>query len=102
MMRRDRTDRGTDLGEFEAISITNDGTLTLVCHRGICFTYATMFALEALSLVGENYTNSRSVREACDFLLQHRMDDGGWGETYMVRAEFPLQLAVKLTRACEP
>lgn len=44
-----------------------------------------MFALEGLSLAGEIYANSKSVRKACDFLLQHRMDDGGWGETYMVR-----------------
>jgi lanosterol synthase len=52
--------------------------------RGICFTYAAMFALESLSLAGEVYDNSPSVRKACEFLVKHQMDDGGWGETYMV------------------
>ncbi|KAJ9110722.1 hypothetical protein QFC20_002763 [Naganishia adeliensis] len=50
---------------------------------GICFTYAAMFALESLSLAGEVYDNSPSVRKACEFLVKHQMDDGGWGETYM-------------------
>ncbi|KAJ9116367.1 hypothetical protein QFC22_004808 [Naganishia vaughanmartiniae] len=50
---------------------------------GICFTYATMFALESLSLAGETYNNSASVRKACEFLVKHQMEDGGWGETYM-------------------
>ncbi|KAG9226875.1 hypothetical protein CCMSSC00406_0003452 [Pleurotus cornucopiae] len=49
---------------------------------GICFTYATMFALESLSLVGETYATSESARKACEFLLDKQMDDGGWGETY--------------------
>ncbi|KZT53408.1 lanosterol synthase [Calocera cornea HHB12733] len=49
---------------------------------GICFTYATMFALESLSLAGETYGNSASVRKACDFLVRKQMADGGWGESY--------------------
>ncbi|KAF4581561.1 Lanosterol synthase (Oxidosqualene--lanosterol cyclase) [Pleurotus pulmonarius] len=49
---------------------------------GICFTYATMFALESLALVGETYATSESARRACEFLLDKQMDDGGWGETY--------------------
>ncbi|KAF9221375.1 terpene synthase [Gyrodon lividus] len=49
---------------------------------GICFTYATQFALESLSLAGENYTNSLAVRHACDFLLAKQRQDGGWGESY--------------------
>uniref|UniRef100_A0A0W0F7V9 Terpene cyclase/mutase family member n=1 Tax=Moniliophthora roreri TaxID=221103 RepID=A0A0W0F7V9_MONRR len=36
---------------------------------GICFSYATMFVLECLSLVGENYNNSMSVKRACDYLV---------------------------------
>lgn len=44
-----------------------------------------MFALESLSLAGEMYNNSASVRKACEFLVKHQMEDGGWGETYMVR-----------------
>ncbi|KAJ6587115.1 terpene synthase [Mycena vulgaris] len=35
---------------------------------GICFTHATMFALESLALAGERYTSSAL--------------DGGWGESY--------------------
>jgi lanosterol synthase len=51
---------------------------------GICFTYAGMFALESLASVGEIYENSERVRRACQFLLDKRMDDGGWGESYKV------------------
>ncbi|KAG8851509.1 Lanosterol synthase (Oxidosqualene--lanosterol cyclase) [Tulasnella sp. 330] len=49
---------------------------------GICFTYATMFALESLSLVGESYRSSARVKKACDFLVSKQMEDGGWGESY--------------------
>ena len=48
---------------------------------GICFTYAGMFAIEALHSVGENYSNSEYVRKGCDFLVSRQMDDGGWGES---------------------
>ena len=51
---------------------------------GICFTYATMFALESLSLVGETYETSESARRACDFLVSKQRADGGWGESYKV------------------
>jgi lanosterol synthase len=51
---------------------------------GICFTYATMFALESLSLVGETYGTSESARRACDFLVSKQKADGGWGESYKV------------------
>ncbi|KAK9452479.1 terpenoid cyclases/protein prenyltransferase alpha-alpha toroid [Dipodascopsis uninucleata] len=49
---------------------------------GICFTYAAMFAIEALSYQGESYENSEVLRKACDFLVTKRMSDGGWGESY--------------------
>lgn len=49
---------------------------------GICFTYATQFALESLSLVGEIYTTSKSARRACDFLVSKQRADGGWGESW--------------------
>lgn len=49
---------------------------------GICFTYAGMFALEALASVGEHYDNSVRVRKACEFFISKQMDDGGWGESY--------------------
>ncbi|KAK2465673.1 hypothetical protein APHAL10511_002217 [Amanita phalloides] len=49
---------------------------------GICFTYATQFALESLSLVGETYDTSEYSRRACEFLLEKQRADGGWGESY--------------------
>jgi lanosterol synthase len=49
---------------------------------GVCFTYATMFALESLALNGESYETSERVRRACHFLLDKQMQDGGWGESY--------------------
>jgi len=51
---------------------------------GICFTYATMFALESLHLVGETHSSSERVRRACSFLVSYQMEDGGWGESYEV------------------
>ena len=56
---------------------------------GICFTYATQFALESLSLVGETYENSAYARKACDFLVGKQRADGGWGESYKVRVPVP-------------
>ncbi|AQZ09736.1 ERG7 (YHR072W) [Zygosaccharomyces parabailii] len=47
---------------------------------GVCYTYAGMFALEALHSVGEEYSNSEVVRKGCAFLVSRQMDDGGWGE----------------------
>ena len=55
---------------------------------GICFTYATQFALESLALGGEYYSNSPAVRRACDFLLSKQREDGGWGESYKVRCRY--------------
>ena len=49
---------------------------------GICFTYGAMFALESLASVGETYQNSERIRRGCQFLLDHRMADGAWGESY--------------------
>lgn len=54
----------------------------------ICFTYATMFALESLSLAGKNCSNSKEVRKACEFLIGKQKEDGGWGETFEVRTNF--------------
>lgn len=49
---------------------------------GVCFTYATMFALESLALNGETYESSQRVRRACDFIIGKQMADGGWGESW--------------------
>ena len=51
---------------------------------GICMTYAMQFALESLSLVGETYETSTSARRACEYILSHQRDDGGFGESYKV------------------
>ncbi|CAO3694627.1 unnamed protein product [Rhizopus stolonifer] len=48
----------------------------------ICYTYAAMFALSSLASIGEYYDNSDSSKRGCDFLIQHQMEDGGWGESY--------------------
>lgn len=50
---------------------------------GICFTYAMFFALEALSLSGETYSNSPRMKKACEFLISKQKEDGGWGESYL-------------------
>jgi len=51
---------------------------------GICFTYAGMFALEALASVGLTYTGGcdPTVVRGCDFLVSKQLPDGGWGESY--------------------
>jgi lanosterol synthase len=51
---------------------------------GICFTYATMFALESLACVGEHYTTSDCARRACEFLISKQCEDGGWSESFKV------------------
>jgi hypothetical protein len=73
-------DPGTAHGELH----THPRAWHLQTPRGICFTYATMFALESLGIAGESCANSERVRRACEFLVSKQMADGGWGETYMV------------------
>lgn len=48
---------------------------------GICYTYAGMFAIEALNSVGETYSNSSIAKKGCDFLVSKQLEDGGWGES---------------------
>jgi lanosterol synthase/protostadienol synthase len=48
---------------------------------GVCFTYATMFALQGLACMGRDESNCAACQRACSFLLQHQNPDGGWGES---------------------
>ncbi|KAI0533933.1 squalene-hopene-cyclase [Xylaria digitata] len=48
---------------------------------GVCFTFATMWALEGLACAGYTEQNCPAVAKACAFLLRHQNPgDGGWGE----------------------
>ena len=47
---------------------------------GICFTYGTWFGIEGMRAGGLSVDHERVVR-ACNFLEQHQLPDGGWGET---------------------
>ncbi|KAF4979188.1 hypothetical protein FZEAL_4561 [Fusarium zealandicum] len=49
---------------------------------GICFTYATMFALEGLASVEEYYHASKTAKRACDFLISKQPEDGGWSKSF--------------------
>ncbi|KAJ8445200.1 hypothetical protein Cgig2_024406 [Carnegiea gigantea] len=55
-------------------------------YWGICFTYGTFFAVEALAAYGKSYQNSLALRKACEFLLSKQLPDGGWGESYLSSA----------------
>ena len=53
----------------------------------VCFTYATWFAVEALSKAkGKGYFDDAalvaSTNKACAFLVTKQKTDGGWGETF--------------------
>ncbi|KAG5569829.1 hypothetical protein H5410_059595, partial [Solanum commersonii] len=49
---------------------------------GVCFTYASWFALGGLAAAGKSYSNSAAVRKGVEFLLRSQRSDGGWGESY--------------------
>ncbi|ORZ36368.1 lanosterol synthase [Catenaria anguillulae PL171] len=50
---------------------------------GVCYTYATWFAVESLcGAGGGNYSTSPEIRRACDFIASKQFADGGWGESY--------------------
>ncbi|KAF3627661.1 hypothetical protein FXO37_29751 [Capsicum annuum] len=49
---------------------------------GVCFTYASWFALGGLAAAGKSYRNSAAVCKGVEFLLRKQRSDGGWGESY--------------------
>ncbi|GMJ14294.1 camelliol C synthase 1 [Hibiscus trionum] len=50
---------------------------------GLCFFYATWFALLGLKAAGKKYTNCLAIRKGVGFLLKTQREDGGWGESYL-------------------
>ncbi|KAM7204701.1 lanosterol synthase [Naviculisporaceae sp. PSN 640] len=79
--------RAHEIKEFKARSVKWIKTVQRP-HGGwygswaICFTYATMFALESLSSIDETYENSSYSKRGCDFLISKQREDGGWSESY--------------------
>uniref|UniRef100_A0A8C8IEG4 Terpene cyclase/mutase family member n=1 Tax=Oncorhynchus tshawytscha TaxID=74940 RepID=A0A8C8IEG4_ONCTS len=49
---------------------------------GVCFTYGVWFGLEAFACMGNTNVCGIEVQSACDFLVAHQMEDGGWGEDF--------------------
>ncbi|BAM80160.1 cycloartenol synthase [Cyanidioschyzon merolae strain 10D] len=51
---------------------------------GVCFTYGTWFAVEALVDAGERLDSCPALERACQFLEEHQHPSGlgGWGETF--------------------
>ena len=49
---------------------------------GVCFTYGTWFAVEALVVTKKYTENDDALNKACQFLLSCQNEDGGWGESH--------------------
>ncbi|KAJ1959678.1 hypothetical protein GGI12_004212, partial [Dipsacomyces acuminosporus] len=49
---------------------------------GVCFTYASMFALQSLACVDMYFDNSWEGMKGCAFLIDRQNPDGGWGESF--------------------
>lgn len=62
---------------------------------GVCYTYAGMFAVEALQTQGLNYENNETVRKACDYIVKRQEEDGGWAENIRVCLNFSLTVHFK-------
>ncbi|KAF4362238.1 hypothetical protein F8388_008122 [Cannabis sativa] len=71
--------------EHEYVECTSSAIQALVLYGnwGICFTYATWFAIKGLAVAGKTYNNSETIRKALQFLLRTQNKDGGWGESYL-------------------
>nr|QJA18438.1 oxidosqualene cyclase 7 [Andrographis paniculata] len=51
-------------------------------YWGVCFIYATFFALRGLSAAGKTYENSEAVHKGVSFFLSTQNEEGGWGESF--------------------
>ncbi|KAH6825426.1 cycloartenol synthase 1 [Perilla frutescens var. hirtella] len=49
----------------------------------VCYTYGTWFGVKGLVAAGRSFSNSPTIRKACDFLLSKQLPCGGWGESYL-------------------
>ncbi|KAJ1736115.1 hypothetical protein LPJ61_000165 [Coemansia biformis] len=49
---------------------------------GVCFTYASMFALQSLACVGMYFDSCWEAMRGCAFLIDRQNPDGGWGESF--------------------
>lgn len=49
---------------------------------GVCFTYASMFALQSMACVDMYFDNCWEGMKACAFLIDRQNEDGGWGESF--------------------
>ncbi|KAF3631211.1 Beta-amyrin synthase [Capsicum annuum] len=56
--------------------------LKMYGNWGVCFTYASWFALGGLAAAGKSYSNCAAVCKGVEFLLKIQRSDGGWGESY--------------------
>ncbi|XP_027906857.1 cycloartenol synthase-like [Vigna unguiculata] len=50
---------------------------------GICFTYATWYAVKGLVSSGRSFSDCSNITKACQFLLSKQLPSGGWGESYL-------------------
>lgn len=50
---------------------------------GVCFLYATWFAVDAYTSTGLTLDTSSSMKRACEFVLSKQCKDGSWGESYL-------------------
>lgn len=54
---------------------------------GVCFTYGTMFGIEACARIKglgiyDDAKLEKVMEKACEFLVKHQKHDGGWGESF--------------------
>lgn len=73
---------------FDFTKISNQLLVVMkfCCRYGswaVCYTYGTWFGVKGLVAAGRSFSNSSTVRKACEFLLSKQLPCGGWGESYL-------------------